>query len=241
MVEKNTARSKGLKVGSPIQLRLRQDRRSDAGGGRDLRLQPAHRDNYLVSTAVFEGNFTDQLDQVVMIKVAANADPVAVRNGIDQAISAYPNVEVQNPAQVEKDQASQVNQLLTIIYVLLALAIIIAVLGIINTLVLSVVERTREFALLRAVGMARRQVRTMVRGESVVIALFGAVLGVLVGLGFGVALTSAIIRNNGGVVSVPVINLVVFVILAFIFGIVAAVWPARRAARTNVIMALSFE
>ena len=240
MVQKDTAKSKGLKVGGPVHLHFAKT------GDQTLVLGGTYATsqligNYLVSTGVFEANFTDQLDQIVMIKLAANADPVAVRNGIDQAISAYPNVEVQNPAQVEKDQASQVNQLLTIIYVLLALAIFIAVLGIINTLVLSVVERTREFALLRAVGMARRQVRTMVRGESVIIALFGAVLGVLVGLGFGVALTSAIIRNQGGVVSVPVTSLVVFVILAFIFGIVAAVWPARRAARTNVIMALSFE
>jgi putative ABC transport system permease protein len=139
---------------------------------------------------------------------------------------------------VEKDQASQVNQLLAIIYVLLALAILIAVLGIINTLVLSVVERTREFALLRAVGMVRRQVRSMVRGESVVIALFGAALGVLVGLGFGLALTSAVVATSGGVVSIPVSSLVVFVLLATVFGIVAAVWPARRAARTNVITAL---
>jgi putative ABC transport system permease protein len=240
MVEKDTASSKGLKVGEPVQLHFAK------GGLQTLVVGGTYASsqlisNYLVSTDVFEANFTDQLDQVVMVKVASNADPVAVRNGIDEAISAYPNVEVQNPAQVEKDQASQVNQLLTIIYVLLALAILIAVLGIINTLVLSVVERTREFALLRAVGMARRQVRTMVRGESVIIALFGAILGVLVGLGFGVALTSAIIRNQGGVVSVPVSSLIVFVILATIFGIVAAVWPARRAARTNVILALSFE
>ncbi len=241
MVESNTASSKGLKVGAPIHLRFAKTGEEALIVGGTYASSQLIGTNYLVSTSVFEANFTDQLDQVVMIKVAANADPVAVRNGIDQAISAYPNVEVQNPAQVEKDQASQVNQLLTIIYVLLALAILIAVLGIINTLVLSVVERTREFALLRAVGMARRQVRTMVRGESVVIALFGAVLGVLVGLGFGVALTSAIIRNQGGVVSIPVSSLIVFVILATIFGIVAAVWPARRAARTNVIMALSIE
>ncbi len=240
MVENDTASSKGLKVGEPIQLHFaKTGLQTLVVGGTYASSQLIS--NYLVSTDVFEANFTDQLDQIVMVKVASNADPVAVRNGIDQAISTYPNIEVQNPAQVEKDQASQVNQLLTIIYVLLALAILIAVLGIINTLVLSVVERTREFALLRAVGMARRQVRTMVRGESVIIALFGAVLGVLVGLGFGVALTSAIIRNQGGVVSVPVSSLVVFVILATIFGIVAAFWPARRAARTNVILALSFE
>jgi putative ABC transport system permease protein len=241
MVEKNTASSKHLKVGSPIQLRFAKTGLQTLVVGGTYASSQLIGTNYLVSTNVFEANFTDQLDQVLMVKVAGNANPVAVRNGIDQAISTYPNVTVENPAQVEKDQASQVNQLLTIIYVMLALAILIAVLGIINTLVLSVVERTREFALLRAVGMARRQVRTMVRGESVVIALFGAVLGVLVGLGFGVALVAAIIRNQGGVVSIPVSSLVVFVVLATIFGIVAAVWPARRAARTNVITALAFE
>ncbi len=211
MVEQNTASSKGLKVGSPIRLRFAKTGDQTLIVGGTYASSQLIGTNYLVSTDVFEANFTDQLDQVVMIKVAGGADPAAVRNGLDQAIAAYPNVDVEDPATVEKDQASQVNQLLTIIYVMLALAIIIAVLGIINTLVLSVVERTREFALLRAVGMARRQVRSMVRGESVVIALFGAALGVLVGLGFGVALTSAVIATSGGVVSIPVSSLVVFV------------------------------
>jgi putative ABC transport system permease protein len=241
MVENNTASSKGLKVGSPVRLDFAKTGQQTLVVGGTYAANQLIGTNYLVSTGVFQANFTDQLDQVLMVKVAGNADPVAVRNGIDRAIAAYPDVVVQNPAQVEKDQASQVNQLLTIIYVLLALAILIAVLGIINTLVLSVVERSREFALLRAIGMARRQVRTMVRGESVVIALFGALLGVLVGLGFGVALTSAILRSQGGVVSIPVSSLIVFLVLATAFGIVAAVWPARRAARTNVIAALASE
>ncbi len=241
MVDNNTASSKGLKVGSPIRLDFAKTGPQTLVVGGTYAANQLIGTNYLVSTGVFQANFTDQLDQVLMVKVAGHADPVAVRNGIDRAIAAYPDVVVQNPAQVEKDQASQVNQLLTIIYVLLALAILIAVLGIINTLVLSVVERSREFALLRAVGMARRQVRTMVRGESVVIALFGALLGVLVGLGFGVALTSAILRSQGGVVSIPVSNLIVFLLLATVFGIVASVWPARRAARTNVIAALASE
>ena len=90
--------------------------------------------------------------------------------------------------------------------------------------------------------MVRRQVRTMIRGESVIIALFGAILGLVVGLGFGVALTEAVLSNGiGGVVSIPVASLIVFVILAAIFGVVAAVWPARRAARTNVLAALTFD
>ena len=121
MVEKNTASSKGLKVGSPIQLRFAKTGEQTLVVGGTYAYSQLIGTNYLVSTKVFEANFTDQLDQVVMVKIDSNADPVAVRNGIDQAISAYPNVTVQNPAQVEKDQASQVNQLLTIIYVLLAL------------------------------------------------------------------------------------------------------------------------
>jgi putative ABC transport system permease protein len=241
MVEQRTASSHGLRVGSPIQLRFARTGQQTLTVGGTYAPSQLIGTNYLVSTAVFEANFTDQLDQVVMIKVAGNADPATVRTGLDHAIAGYPNVNVEDPATVEKQQASQVNQLLTIIYVMLALAIIIAVLGIINTLVLSVVERTREFALLRALGMVRRQVRRMVRGESVIIALFGAALGVLVGLGFGVALTSAVVASSGGVVSIPVASLVLFVVLALALGIVAAVWPARRAARTHVITALSVE
>ncbi len=241
MVEQHTASSHGLKVGSPIQLDFARTGEQTLIVGGTYASSQLIGTNYLVSTDVFEANFTDQLDQVLMVRVASGVDPAAVRAGLDHAVAGYPNIDVEDPATVEKQQAAQVNQLLTIIYVMLALAILIAVLGIINTLVLSVVERTREFALLRAVGMARRQVRRMVRGESVVIALFGAALGVLVGLGFGVALTSAVIATSGGVVSVPVGSLVVFVVLALVFGIVAAVWPARRAARTNVITALSIE
>jgi putative ABC transport system permease protein len=241
MVEQHTASSHDLKVGSPIRLDFARTGEQTLIVGGTYASSQLIGTNYLVSTNVFEANFTDQLDQVLMIKVAGGVDPATVRAGLDHAVAAYPNVNVQDPATVEKQQASQVNQLLTIIYVMLALAIVIAVLGIINTLVLSVVERTREFAFLRAVGMARRQVRRMVRGESVVIALFGAALGVLVGLGFGVALTSAVVAASGGVVSIPIGSLVVFVVLALVFGIVAAVWPARRAARTNVITALSID
>jgi putative ABC transport system permease protein len=241
LVEQHTASSKGLKVGSAIRLRFARTGEQTVIVGGTYTASQLIGTNYLVSTDFFAANFTDQLDQVVMIKVANGANPASVRTGLDNAIAAYPNVNVEDPATVERQQANQVNQLLAIIYVMLALAIIIAVLGIINTLVLSVVERNREFALLRALGMARRQVRSMVRGESVVIALFGAALGVLVGLGFGVALTSAVIATSGGVVSIPLSSLVVFLVLATLFGIVAAVWPARKAARTNVISALSFE
>ncbi len=241
MVEKNTARDKGWKVGTPVHLQFAKTGDQTLILGGTYTSNPLIGTNYLISTKVFEANFTDQLDQIVMIKVADNADPATVRAGLDQAVSGYPNVSIDDAATVEKDQASQINQLLAVIDILLALAIIIAVIGIINTLVLSVVERTRELGLLRALGMIRRQVRTMIRGESVVIALFGAALGVVVGIGFGVALSYAVLSSSGGVVSVPVTSVIIFVVLAAVFGVLAAVWPARRAAKTNMIVALTFE
>jgi putative ABC transport system permease protein len=240
MVEQKAANAKGWKVGSPVQLDFAKTGRQTLIVGGTFKVNQLT-SNYLVSTKVFEANFTDQLDFVVAIKVADSADPATVRAGIDAAIAPYPNLVVDDPATVAKDQANQINQLLTLIDALLALAIIIAVIGIINTLVLSVVERTRELGLLRAVGMLPRQVRRMIRGESVIIALFGAGLGLVVGLGFGIALTEAVISNSGGVLSIPIGSLIEFVVLATIFGVVAAIWPARRAARTNVLAALAFE
>jgi putative ABC transport system permease protein len=130
---------------------------------------------------------------------------------------------------------------LALIYALLALAIVIAVLGIINTLALSVIERTREVGLLRAVGMSRRQLRRMVRLESIAISVLGAVLGVVMGLIFGVALQQAIASQGIEVLKIPVIQLVVFIALAAVVGVLAAVLPARRAAKLDVLRAITTE
>jgi putative ABC transport system permease protein len=125
--------------------------------------------------------------------------------------------------------------------VLLALAVLIALIGIVNTLMLSVFERTREIGLLRAVGMKRRQVKAMIRSEAVVIALFGAVIGVVVGTALGLALGSAL-RNNGvTTLAVPVPSLIAFLILSGILGLLAATWPARRAAGLDVLSAIATE
>ena len=133
------------------------------------------------------------------------------------------------------------DQILTIVYALLGLAVIIAVLGIVNTLALSVIERTREVGLLRAVGMSRRQLRSMVRLESVAIALLGAVLGIGLGLIFGVSIQRALSNQGVSVLSVPAVQLAVFVVLAALVGVLAAVWPARRAARMDVLRAITTE
>ncbi len=119
-----------------------------------------------------------------------------VQSAVEHALTAYPNVQVQSRAQFEASQKAAINKLLGLVYALLALAVLIALIGIVNTLMLSVFERTHEIGLLRAVGMKRRQIRAMIRSESVILAVFGAVIGIIVGTGLGIALVSSL-RSQG--------------------------------------------
>jgi putative ABC transport system permease protein len=132
-----------------------------------------------------------------------------------------------------------VNQLLGLVIVLLALAVVIALIGIVNTLLLSVFERTHEIGLLRAVGMKRRQVRAMIRSESVILALFGAVIGIIVGTALGLALVSSLHSQGITSTTIPWSLLVIFLVVAALFGLVAASWPARRAARLDILAAIA--
>jgi putative ABC transport system permease protein len=131
--------------------------------------------------------------------------------------------------------------MLLLIYALLGLALVIAVLGIVNTLALSVIERTREVGLLRAIGLSRRQLRTMIRLEAIVIAVLGAVLGVGMGLVFGLALMTSLADEGLEVVQVPVGQLAAYGVAAGLVGVLAAVFPARRAARLDVLRAVATE
>jgi putative ABC transport system permease protein len=181
------------------------------------------------------------VDSTIFVKRDAGADPAAVLSGIDSVLATLPTVTAKDQDGFAADQRAPVDQLLGIIYALLGLAVIIAVLGIVNTLALSVIERTREVGLLRAVGMSRRQLRTMIRLESVAISVLGAVLGIGLGLIFGISLQRAISGQGIKVLSVPATQLLVFVVLAAVVGVLAAVWPARRAARMDVLRAITAE
>jgi putative ABC transport system permease protein len=150
-------------------------------------------------------------------------------------------VSVNDQAEFAAEQRKPIDQLLFIVYALLGLAVVIAVLGIINTLALSVIERIREIGLLRAVGLSRRQLRTMLRLESVAIALLGAVLGVVLGLAFALALQRSLADDGIDVLAVPAGQLTLFVVLAGVVGVLAAVWPGRRAARLDVLRAIGTE
>ncbi len=142
-------------------------------------------------------------------------------------------------SQFKAQQASQVNTVLVLVYVLLALAVFIALLGIMNTLALSIFERTRELGLMRAVGMSRRQVRAAVRWESVIIALLGTALGLVIGLFFGWAVVQALSSDGINTLAVPVGQLAVVVVIAAVAGVLAALLPARRAARLDVLGAIA--
>jgi putative ABC transport system permease protein len=150
-------------------------------------------------------------------------------------------VTLKDPGGYAAEQKEQIDLFLTIIYALLGLAIIIAVLGIVNTLALSVIERTREVGLLRAIGMQRRQLRRMIRLESVAIALLGAVLGMIMGVVFGVVLQRAIADQGIDVLSIPWVQLVIFVAISGLVGVLAALLPARRAARLDILTAIATE
>ena len=159
--------------------------------------------------------------------------------GIQAELATLPTVTLQDQNAFAEAQRAPIDQFLAIIYALLGLAVIIAVLGIVNTLALSVIERTREVGLLRAVGMSRRQLRSMIRLESVAISILGAVLGIGLGLIFGVSLQKAMSGQGISVLSIPGTQLVVFLVLAGLVGVLAAVFPARRAARMGVLRAIT--
>ena len=195
---------------------------------------------YVISLANFERNFAEQSDVIVMIKAAPNSD-ASVRSGIEAILKRYPNGKLQDRAQFKAAQAKQISQLLNLIYALLMMAIVIAVFGIGNALALSIFERTREIGLLRAVGLSRKQVRSIVRWESVIIALFGTLLGLLIGVFFGWVLVQALADQGISRLSLPASQLLVLVVLGALVGVLAAWWPARRAARIDILKAITTE
>lgn len=181
------------------------------------------------------------VDSFLYVKLAEGADPVAARAALDQVQADYPTVQIQDQTEFKESISGQINQLLNIVYALLGLSVIIAIFGVINTLALSIIERTREIGMLRAVGTLRRQVRTMVRWESIVISFFGAITGVVVGLVLGVALQRLLVDQGITELAIPWTLIVVVLVATAVVGVLAAVWPARRAANLDILAAIRTE
>jgi putative ABC transport system permease protein len=191
----------------------------------------------IISSSAFDKLYTQPQNQFVFINMN---DGVTDANtaALDAALKGYPNSKVQDRDEFKKNQASFLNNILNILYVLLALSVIVSLFGIVNTLVLSVFERTREIGMLRAVGTTRWQVRWMIALESVVTSLMGAVIGIVLGIILAVLL---IVRLKDLTLAWPIRSLIIFAIIAIIAGLLAAILPARRASKLNVLQALQYE
>ena len=163
------------------------------------------------------------------------------RAAVEAVAADYPQASIEDRDEYREYISARLDRVLVVITVLLALSLLIAVLGITNTLALSVYERTRELGLLRAIGMTRRQLRRMVRWEAVIIALFGGILGLAIGVLFGIAAIAAMPEAFIRVTSVPTMTLLVYLGVAGLFGVAAAIFPARRAARLDILEAISYE
>jgi putative ABC transport system permease protein len=195
---------------------------------------------FVVAKAAYDtGLGPNQQDSLIYVK-AKKGDTAAAGRAIEASVGRdFPNIDVLTREQYKSDQEGAIDRFLTVTVALLLLAEIIAVLGIVNTLALSVFERTHELGLMRAVGMSRRQTRRMIRGESVIIALIGGLVGTAIGLVWGWAFTSALENQGITEISIPVGQLAVFVGLSMVAGVVAALFPAWRASRLDVLTAIA--
>jgi putative ABC transport system permease protein len=194
--------------------------------------------DYVISTGAHDRVAPHRLESTAMVLVEDGVGVQVVHDRIDAVLEAHADATVMNQEEFTGALGSVIDQLMGLVTVLLLLAVLIALLGIVNTLALSVFERTRELGMLRAVGMTRGQVRAMVRWESAVIAVIGAVLGAGLGIGLGLALTRALADQGIDQVAVPGVQLALYVVAAAVAGVVAAIGPARRASKVDVLKAV---
>jgi putative ABC transport system permease protein len=239
LVEEQFAATYGLAPGKRFSVL------SQSGGRVRFVVVGEYRDPQLLTGfAVAESSFdqlvpANQRDPVYVI-ATTHESPAAARAGVASALKAFPTATVQTKSQYTASLSKQVDQLLLMIYALLAVSVIISVFGIVNTLVLSIYERTREIGMLRAIGTTRRQMRRIVRYESVITSVIGGILGTVLGVLFAYVVTTRL-ASQGITFSVPWAQLVVFLIVAAVVGVVAAVLPAYRASRVSILDAIHYE
>jgi putative ABC transport system permease protein len=239
VLDSKTAQDEALSLGDTIKAQFMR------GGEQTFTISGIYersdtQNGYLFPQSVSKSFRTDAPNQA-FIKLDEGADISAVESEVDSLLKDSPEVTVQDQSAFVKQATSIFDTILVMIQILLALAMVIAVLGIINTLALSVIERTRELGLLRAVGLRRSQMMRMITVESVVISIFGAVLGVGVGVGLGAAGVQALKSQGFTDLALPWVQMVTYLGLSAVIGVVAAVLPAIRAARLNVLNAISYE
>jgi putative ABC transport system permease protein len=243
-VPRHVAEEQGWRIGTPLPAKFLQQTEavlpvvaiydtglSFAGAG------------LFISKQLFNETFpiTDQVDDIVYVKLAGGVSGEEGIAALSPIVDEYPTAKVQDLDRFKQEQIDEINQFLLVIYALLAFALVIAVIGIVNTLLLSVHERTHEIGLLRAIGMRRGQVGTSVCWEAVLIALIGTITGLAVAIFFGWAVIGALEDQGATTFDVPVTNLALVVVLAALAGLAAALYPAYRASRLDVLEAIATE
>jgi len=238
---KNYVKDHHLSLGSPVTLQFPSGKKTTVKlkGVWDEPKGGSPFGHITISTTLFDKFTPRPQDEMVLANTPGGVTDANTAK-LESAVKGFADAKVQTRDEFKSNFEAPINKLLNLLYALLALSVIVSLVGIINTLVLTVFERTRELGMLRAVGMTRRQVRMMIRYESIVTSLMGAVLGMVVGI-FLAALVTHALSSSGIVFAVPWIEIVYFVLAAILVGILAAVIPARRAARLNVLQALQYE
>nr|WP_235569360.1 FtsX-like permease family protein [Nocardia sp. Root136] len=240
LIDETEAGERGWKVGDKVAITSLDKKQIE------LTIAGVYADSPLLGPMVVDPGIYEQLmpqslrtNVFVLVKAAPGTDLTAMRTNLEKATEPFVVVQVQDHEQFKGAQGQQINTLLAILYGLLALAVVIAVLGIINTLALSVVERRREIGMLRAVGTQRAQVRRTIYLESMLIAIFGAIVGLVLGIALGVGFLRTLRDMGIDQITIPWSQLVIVLVASAVVGVLAAVWPGVRAARTPPLAAIA--
>ncbi|HEV7528134.1 MAG TPA: FtsX-like permease family protein [Solirubrobacteraceae bacterium] len=242
VVTKEYAKAHHLKVGQTLSLLTPSNRRVSLKVLGTVDEKSGVLQELTVSLPLARSAFGQREDALDFVSYAPGATNAQVQPAVDRLLaSQFPQARSRTAAQFKQDLSKQINTLLALIYVLLALSVIVSLFGIVNTLILSIYERTRELGMMRAIGTSRRQVRQMIRYESIITALIGGVFGLVIGIVGAILVVTLALSGSGYVISIPVGTLVVLLFVAALAGLLAAQLPARRAARLDVLQALAGE
>jgi putative ABC transport system permease protein len=238
LVDDSRAASKGWTIGSTIDLAM-VDGTKKTVAVEGTFASSSFGGSYVVNRALFEGTLNNLFDANIYIRLADGANSAQVKTALATATTDKGLGTLQNRDEFIDAESGQINQILGLIYGLLGLSIIIAIVGIVITLLFSVFERRREIGLLRAIGMTRSQVRTTVRWESVITSMFGAIVGVVLGVVMGFVLILILADSGASAFSLPIAGTLWILMLSFIVGVLAAVYPARRATKVDIMQSIA--